>query len=96
MGKIIIGVVMLIVAKLTGCKKTEVVVIEAPTSVYEDYPESGPPTSKVIAVLNKGETAEFIHARYAKDCEYLKIRLKDGRTGYVGWNGKYTVPRGTR
>jgi hypothetical protein len=87
-------VVMLM--SLTACKRSEEVIIEAPTSVYEDYPGSGAPTSKIIAILNKGTVAEFVYARYAKDCEYLKIRLKDGRTGYVGWDGKYSVYKNTQ
>ena len=83
---------MFMILSFVGCSKTHyAVIVEAPTSVYEDYPTDGPPTSKIIAILDKGETVEVIHTRYAKDAQYLKIRLKDGRTGYVGWNGKYKV-----
>ena len=77
---------------LVGCKNANLVIlIEAPTSVYEDYPKGGPPDAKVIAILNKGEKVEVINSRWAKDFEYFKIRLKDGRTGYVGWDGKFSV-----
>jgi uncharacterized lipoprotein NlpE involved in copper resistance len=83
---------MLVAFSLIGCNKSDfIIVVEAPTSVYEDYPKGGPPTAKVIAILEKGETKEVLQTRYAKDCEYLKIRLQDGRTGYVGWDGKYNV-----
>jgi uncharacterized lipoprotein NlpE involved in copper resistance len=83
---------MLVAFSLVGCNKTDfMIIVEAPTSVYEDYPGSGPPTTKVIAILAKGETKEVLQTRYAKDCQYLKIRLEDGRTGYVGWDGKYKI-----
>lgn len=97
MGKITINlqlvvVLLSIMSCLFACNDAKfMIVVEAPTPVYEDYPKSGPPTSKVITVLDKGETRTVIHSRHSKDCEYLKIRLKDGQTGYVGWSGKYKV-----
>ena len=87
-----ISVAIFLALSFNGCNNpNQLVIIQAPTSMYEDYPKSGPPTAKVIAILNKGETAEVIHVRWAKDCEYLKVRVKDGRTGYIGWDGNYKI-----
>lgn len=75
-----------------GCNNSNfALTAETPTPVYEDYPSSGQPRANVIAVLNKGEKAEIIHARYAKDAAYYKVRLNDGREGYVGWEGKFKI-----
>lgn len=96
MGAMIIKVgftiLLLFILCLPGCNDPEcAIVIKEPSPVYEDYPEGGPPTSKVIAVLEKGERKEVIHTRWSKDCEWFKVRLKDGRIGYVGWNAKFSI-----
>jgi uncharacterized protein YgiM (DUF1202 family) len=89
-----IGMVMLILS-LLSCKSSDMtVVVEEPTRVYKNYPESGPPNqNEVITVLNKGETGIVIHSRYAKDAMYYKIRLKDGRKGYVMFGDKFRVEK---
>ena len=88
-----LGAAVLTVTTLMGCNSGDFVLIaETPTSVYEDYPSGGPPRAKVIAVMNKGDTAAIIHTRYAKDAAYYKVRLKDGREGYVLWeDGKVKI-----
>jgi hypothetical protein len=100
MGKVssftVASALIILTLVLLGCGHTNfTVVVEEPTSVYEDYPPGGPPTAKVITTLNKGDTAEVLRSRWAKDCEYLQIRLKDGRKGYVGWDGKYKLVHST-
>ena len=76
-----------------SCSKTElIVVVEGPTNVFKDYPQSGNPnTDSVITILNKGETGEVIHTRYSKDFMFYKIRLKDGREGFVQFGDKFKV-----
>jgi hypothetical protein len=87
------GAAALTVTILIGCNSGDfVLVAETPTSVYEDYPSGGPPRDKIIAVMNKGDTADVVHTRYAKDAAYYKVRLKDGRKGYVLWeDGKVKI-----
>lgn len=99
MGKItlygrIIGIVMLILS-LLSCKNTDMTVVaEEPTRVFKTYPDSGPPKQdEVITVLNKGEAGAVIHSRYSKDFMYYKIRLKDGREGYVWVGDKFKVEK---
>lgn len=98
MGKIVqfistLSVVVLTVTTLMGCNSGDfMLTAETTTSVYEDYPSDGSPRTKVIAVMNKGDTAAIIHTRYAKDAAYYKVRLKDGREGYVLWeDGKVKI-----
>jgi hypothetical protein len=88
------GMVMLILS-LLSCKNTDTIVTaEEPTRVFKGYPDSGPPKKdEVVAVLNKGETGIVIHSRYSKDFMYYKIRLKDGREGYVWVGDKFRVEK---
>ncbi|HRQ15366.1 MAG TPA: hypothetical protein PK205_18870 [Promineifilum sp.] len=68
-----------------------VLISEASTTVYEDYPTDGPPRAKVVGVMNEGDEALIIHTRYAKDAAYYKVRLQDGREGYVGSDGRFEI-----
>lgn len=97
MGKItnyarIIGIIALVMT-IVSCKNTNTMVIaDAPTNVFKSYPDSGPPKQdEVIAVLSKDETGDVIHSRHSKDFMYYKIRLKDGREGYVWVGDKFRV-----
>ncbi len=101
MGKItflMICLVAVMALSFTSCKKAETMIVaEEPTKVFKSYPDSGPPKqSEVLAVLNKGEFGDVIHARYSKDFMFYKIRLKDGREGYVWVGDKFrVVPKST-
>lgn len=88
-----IGMVALMILSLGSCSNADMLVIaEGSIKVYKDYPESGTPSQdKVIAVLNQGETGDVIHTRYSKDFMFHKIRLKDGREGYVWFGDKFKV-----
>lgn len=88
----IFGVIALIMIVIS-CKNSEfIVVAEEPTRVFKSYPDSGPPKQdEEIAILNKGETGVVIHSRYSKDFMFYKIRLKDGREGYVWVGDKFSV-----
>src|SRR5690242_18405118 len=60
------------------------VVADEPTPVYSDYPAGGLPKENLtIAVLQKGESVDVITARYSKEFMFYKVRLKDGRKGFV-------------
>jgi len=86
------GVIVLIMS-LVSCKNTAMIVVaEEPTRVFKSYPDSGPPKKdEEIAILNKGETGTVIHSRYSKDFMFYKIRLNDGREGYVWVGDKFRV-----
>ena len=91
-----IGLVTLLILSLCSCSNADMQVIaEGSTRVYKDYPDSGIPNQdKVIAILNQSETGDVIHQRYSKDFMFYKIRLKDGREGYVWFGDKFrVVPR---
>ncbi len=45
----------------------------------------------VIAVLEKGDRGRVIHIRYSKDFMFYKIKLDDGRMGYVMYGDKFKV-----
>lgn len=85
----------MLILSLLSCNKTDTtIIVEEPTKVFKNYPDSGPPNQdEVVAVLNKGETGAVIHSRYSKDFMYYKIRLKDGRKGYVMFGDKFRVEK---
>lgn len=91
MGKIIhicyfaIGVsAMLIMAILSGCEK-RVAIIDKPTEVMEEaYPKYyGEKITKVIEILQPNQEIEVINYQYEKDFMVYKVRLRDGRVGYI-------------
>jgi hypothetical protein len=68
------------------------IIADEPLNVYSIYPESGMPSQdKVIAVLHKGEACSVIYIRHSKDFQFYKIRLKDGREGYVQFGDKFRI-----
>jgi hypothetical protein len=58
-------------------KKTEII-IEEPTDFLKRLNDKD-----LIEIIDKGETGRVIHSRYYKGLRYFKIRLNDGREGYV-------------
>lgn len=73
---------------LFGCNKKElIVIVDGPTQVFKEYPESGvPDKNQVITIINKGENYEVVKTNYSKDFMFYKIKLNDGRVGYL-WSG---------
>jgi len=91
-------ILMLTIGILYGCDNNDlIVVINEPTNVLaapslQEYEKgsSGPPN--VVTVLKKGETAEVIGKEYGKSYLAYKIRLSDGRTGYIiSYGDKFRV-----
>jgi hypothetical protein len=98
MGKIAyfvgIGMAVLMILGIVACDTGLIVIADEPTRVFKDYQEvtyRNQGKDQVIAVMNKGETAEVITERYTKDYMFYKIRLKDGRVGYVWVGDKFRV-----
>jgi hypothetical protein len=96
MGKVIryvkmIGMTLLMLIGSSSCNSADsIVTANGPVDVFETYPKNEP-GNKVIAVLNKGESAPVIHTRYSKDFMFYKVRLADGREGYVMFGDGFTV-----
>jgi hypothetical protein len=63
------------------------IVAEEPTHVFSSDPGIDPDPSRGIAILQSGETADVITRDYGKDYMYYKVRLKDGRKGYILFSG---------
>lgn len=88
-----IGVFVFMIFSLASCSNGKsMIIVDAPTKVYKEYPEGGLPSQdKVVSVLNKDEVGDVLQVRYSKDFMYYKIRLKDGREGYVLFGDKFRV-----
>jgi hypothetical protein len=101
MGKVVdarklmgIGIVLFIIGigGIMSCNDTNsVIVVEGPTEVLSEAECSFSHGKKVIAVLNKGESARIIGVRYPKACMVYKIKLADGRIGYVTHGDNFKV-----
>jgi hypothetical protein len=50
--------------------------------VYETFPKNEP-GNKIVGVLNPGESAPVLATRRSKEFMFYRIRLADGREGYV-------------
>jgi hypothetical protein len=67
----------------SGCGDTNSVVrAGGKVEVYETFPKSEP-GNKVVAVLNAGESAPVLATRHSKEFMFYRVRLADGREGYV-------------
>jgi hypothetical protein len=64
------------------------VIIEEPTDFLKT-----PNDKDLMEVLDKGEIGRIIHSRYYKGLRYYKIRLNDGREGYVKNGKKFRIER---
>ena len=92
MGKIKTVVLCFIMLFLFGCAKKDRFVIQQTVTVYESYPYGGfDNESKVIDTIHAGEVVEIIHVRYSKDAMFFKVRLENGKKGYILWGPKLGV-----
>src|SRR3954447_23773207 len=82
---------IILMAILTmSCDENEyrgIAIAEEPTRVYSDYDGPDPDPKLTLVVLRKGESVDVFAKVYGKDSMYFKVRLKDGRTGYLLYHG---------
>jgi hypothetical protein len=82
----------LVACILAGCGDTTAfVVIEGPTHLLAKPDTEDTHGNKVVATLKKGEKGKIIHIRYSKSFMFYKIKVDDGRTGYVMYGDKFKV-----
>jgi hypothetical protein len=79
---------LVLTGSVSACDKGGFVTVERPTNVLEkpfpeNYPSTNPEPNAVIAVLEKGVTVELLGDKHGKDYKVYKVRLNDGRTGYI-------------
>jgi len=69
---------------LFGCTN-EMVVVQAPVEVFEKpFPKQyAGTTNQVIETLQKGQEVRVLGSEYGKDFLAYKVRLADGRVGYL-------------
>ena len=58
--------------------------------VYETFPKSEP-GNKIVAVLSAGESAPVLATRHSKEFMFYRIKLADGREGYVMFGDDFKV-----
>jgi hypothetical protein len=85
----VLGVVLWICGGIMGCIDPGlVIVVERPTEVLPEM-ECNYHEGKEIALLNKGDSLKVIGINQLKACMVYKIKLPDGRVGYVTNNSDY-------
>jgi hypothetical protein len=89
----VIALLAIILFILTSCGgEKSMIIADEPTKVYSEYPDSGmPKQDKVIAVLNENETSDVLQIKHSKDFQYYRVRLRDGREGYIQFGDKFRV-----
>ena len=100
MGKIV-GILILLCFCVSGCEDHREVVTKLPVEVYseylevvirlpvEDYAEysaNGVRKSLVIGVIPAGTKIQVLDTRYSKDFMFYKVKMNDGRKGYILWS----------
>ena len=87
MGKVIvfsIGMAMIMLFAASSCnEKRATVIIQKPTELLYKADIKDAPGNKVVCILRKGMTGKIVDTRYSKDFMFYKIKMGDGRTGYV-------------
>ncbi len=71
-----------------GCDNSQIMIIKKQIDVLKNpypmnYPSSNPMQNSVIDVLSKGERVKILGHIYGKDYLVYKVRLGNGRIGYV-------------
>ncbi len=93
------GVASFIIGGVMSCDGTtsvKLIVVEGPTKVLAKPECSSSEREKVIAVLKKGERAQVIGVEYPKACMVYKIKLADGRFGYVTHGDEFREVKGPK
>ena len=76
----------------TGCNDSNsFVIIEGPTDLLSQPDTKDTLGNTVVATLQSGDKGKVIHTRYSKSFMFYKIKLDDGRTGYVMYGDKFKV-----
>ncbi len=87
MGKVIvfsIGIAMIIFFGASSCtEKRATIIIQEPTELLQKADIKDAPGNKVLSILGKGMTGKIVDTKYSKDFMFYKIKMEDGRTGYV-------------
>jgi hypothetical protein len=73
-----------VVIALTACISERLAIKERVPVLSDDECYLGERDSAmVIGYLNAGDTVEALATRYPKQCRVIKVRMPDGRTGWV-------------
>lgn len=87
----IVGAILLATAFLACHNANSFALIEGPTELLVEPEWKDAPGNQVITILQKGERGRVIHVRYSKSCMFHKIKLDDGRAGYIMFGDKFRI-----
>lgn len=87
-----VGALFVVGITLLGSKKKGTfILVQGPIKVLENPECSIEENVKVLTVLNKGERVRVLGVKYPKNCMVYRIRLADGRVGYITHGDSFKV-----
>ena len=100
------GLIFVMLFSVFGCCQGDpkTIVMEERAEVFEaaepnpdaHYRKPLKEKNRVISIVESGETVEFICVEYKKDYAAYKVRLKDGRKGFVMSGARFRDAENTR
>ncbi len=80
--------IFLILFSVVGCSNTLLLIVEGPTKLLknpypDNYPSTNPQPNEIISMLKNGDEGEVLDSIYGKDYKAYKVKMKDGKTGYL-------------
>ncbi len=82
--------ILLIVASSACADPDSIVHATGKVEVYKTFPKNEP-GNQIISVLNPGESAAVLATRHSKEFMFYRIKLADGREGYVMFGDAFEV-----
>lgn len=87
---------LLIILTSIGCSSKSIVVIEGPTELLKEpypigYPSTNPHPNEIVSVLKKGDVGEVLSYDYGKDYKYYKVKMNDGKIGYLIFGDNFKI-----
>jgi glutamate racemase len=93
--KIRLGILSIAICVIACNSPSSAVKANGEVEVYVNFPKSEP-GNKRIALMQAGDSAQVLATRYSKEFMFYKIRLPDGREGYVMAGDDFTVVESPR
>ena len=81
---------------VVGCSSNLTVYIEGPTKLLKEpyplnYPSTNPQPNEIVTVLKKGDVGEVLSSDYGKDYKVYKVKMRDGKIGYLIYGDNFKV-----
>lgn len=78
----------IVILTIIGCSNESVLIIKGNAKLLknpypDNYPSTNPQHNDIISMLKDGDEGEVLESFYGKDYKAYKVKMKDGKTGYL-------------